>query len=128
MPYFFERGDKMAFLDKVFRKSDDVDVEEFLNNLDVEEESVYDDADAFVKPINLTKDQDAEVVKAELKQGNIVLLGIGDLSKRNQIKLKELLESVKGAVAEIDGDIARISQDRLLVTPSKVKIIKQRAQ
>ncbi len=54
------------------------------------------------------------------------MLNIGDMSKRNAIKLMEMVKSIKGVVDEINGDIARISTERILVTPSKVKIIKRK--
>jgi len=116
----------MAFLEKVLKKEDSIDVEEFLNNLDEDDETLYEEADAFVKPMVLLKDEDTETVLNEAKQGNIVLLGIDDMSKRNAIKLKELITKIKAGVDGIDGDIARISHDKVLVTPSKVKIIKKK--
>jgi SepF-like predicted cell division protein (DUF552 family) len=81
-----------------------------------------------VKSVNLAKDEDVATVSNELKQGNIVLLNIGDLSKRNAIKLKELVGGIRSSVESIDGDIARISADRVLVTPAKVKIVKKRGE
>ncbi len=116
----------MAFLEKVLKKQEGIDIEEFLNTLDEEEETLYEDADAFVKPMTLLRDEDTDTVLNEAKQGNIVLLNIADLSRRNAIKLKELVTAIKSGIEEIDGDIARISQDRVLVTPSKVKIIKKK--
>ncbi len=102
-----------------------MDVEEFLNNLDVQEESMYEDADALVKPFVLTKDQDVDVVLNEIKQGNFVLLNIADLNKRNQVKLKELVMSLRGQIEVLNGDIARVSQDKVLITPAKIKIVKK---
>jgi SepF-like predicted cell division protein (DUF552 family) len=116
----------MAFLEKVFKQQDEVDVEEFLNNLDVQEESMYEDADALVKPLMLTKDQDVEMVLNELKQGNFVLLNIADMSKRNQVKLKELISAIRARVEGINGDIARVSPEKVLITPAKIKIVKKR--
>jgi len=115
----------LAFLEKVFKKKEEVDVEEFLNNLDVQEESMYEDADALVKPFVLTKDQDVDVVLNEIKQGNFVLLNIADLNKRNQVKLKELVMSLRGQIEVLNGDIARVSQDKVLITPAKIKIVKK---
>ena len=109
-------------------KEENVDIEDFLNNLDDVEEESYDDADAFVKPMDLVVDSDVEAIINETKQGNIVLMNISDLAKRNAIKLKELIGMIKAEVKAIDGDIARISQGRVLVTPSKVKIIKKKGQ
>jgi len=116
----------LTFLEKVLGREEAVDIEEFLNAMDVEEETTYEDADAFVKPLTLNRTEDAQLVINEAKAGNIVLLNIGDLSKRNAIKLKELITDIKSNVHAINGDIARISQDRVLITPSKVKIVKRR--
>ncbi len=117
----------LGFLEKVLRpKSSEIDIEEFLNNLDVEEESMYDNADAFVKPMTLEKDTDKDAVIEEVKKGNIILLNIADLSKRNAVKLRDMVNLIKKQVEAIDGDIARISQDRVLITPARVKIIKKR--
>ena len=118
----------MAFLEKLLKKEESVDIEDFLNNIDVEEETMYDDADAFVKPLSLNRQEDVDAVLTEAKQGNVVLLSIAELSRRNAIKLKELVTAVKSRIDVIDGDIARISQDKILVTPSKVKIIKKKEQ
>jgi len=116
----------MGVMDKLFKKTDDVDIEDFLNNLDVEEESVVENADAYVKPYSLLRDNDPEIVIDELKKGNIILLNVGDLTKRNAIKLRDMVGQIKNAAHEIDGDIARISADRVLVTPARVKIIKRK--
>ena len=109
-------------------KEENVNIEDFLNNLDEVEEESYDDADAFVKPMDLVVDSDVEAIVNEAKQGNIVLMNISDLAKRNAIKLKELISVIKVEIKAIDGDIARISQGRVLITPSKVKIIKKKGQ
>ena len=116
----------MAFLEKILKKDEGIDIEEFLNNLDEDDETLYEEADAFVKPMMLARDEDVAMVVNEAKQGNIVLLNISDLSRRNAIKLKEIITKIKNGIEEIDGDIARISQDKILVTPSKVKIIKRK--
>ena len=102
----------MAFLDNVFKKEESVDIEDFLNNMDMDDQTLYEDADAYVKPLSLNSDDDVNVVLNEAKAGNIVLLNIEPLAKRNALKLKNLVESIKEGVATIDGDIARISQDR----------------
>src|SRR3989338_1279630 len=118
----------MSFFEKVFsKKAEDGQIEDFLNNLDVSEESMYDNADALVKPMSLSEDSDVSKAVEEIKKGNILLLNIADIQKRNALKLREYISSVKDAAAQIDGDIARRSEERVLVTPAKVKIIKKRA-
>jgi hypothetical protein len=116
----------LAFLESIFKKSNEIDIEEFLNTMDVEDESLYENADAYVKPIALQAEEDARLAVEEAKKGNLVLLNIGDLTKRNALKLRELVTNIKTQIEQIDGDIARISHDKVLITPSKVKIIKRR--
>ena len=118
----------MGFFNKVMTKEENVNIEDFLNNLDEVQEESYDDADAFVKPMDLVVDSDVQAIINEAKQGNLVLMNIADLAKRNSLKLKELISMIKTEVKAIDGDIARISQGRVLITPSKVKIIKKKGQ
>ena len=118
----------MSFFNKAMSKKDNVDLEDFLNKLDEVQEETYENADAFVKPMDLVVDADADAVIKEAKQGNLVLLNIADLQKRNKVKLKELVTKIKAEVKAIDGDIAGVSAERLLVTPSKVKIIKKKGQ
>jgi SepF-like predicted cell division protein (DUF552 family) len=117
----------LGFFDKVMQKDSSVDLEDFLNNLDQVQEETYENADALVKPLTLSTEVDAEAIVREVKQGNLVLADIADLNKRNKAKLKELLGRIKSEVRAIDGDMAGISADRVLVTPSKVKIIKKKA-
>ncbi len=117
----------MGFLDRVFTsQTEQVDVEEFLNNMDVEEESTYEDADAYVKPLTLRGAEDMQAVEHELKEGNLVLLNIEEAQKRNPKGLRDMVISIKDLVSRIDGDIAGIAQGRLLVTPARVKIMKRK--
>ncbi len=118
----------MGFFNKVMTKNDSVDLEDFLNNMDAVTEESYENADALVKPMELGSDSDAESIIREVKQGNLALVNIADLNKRNKAKLKELLSRIKSEVRAIDGDMAGISAERVLVTPSKVKIIKKKGQ
>ncbi len=116
----------MGFLDKMMGSKEEIDIEEFLNNLDAEEEDLYSDADALVKPITLESEEDVTVVCDELKKGNIILVNIAGLSKRNALKLRDFVSRIKDEADAINGDIARISHERILVTPSKVKIVKRK--
>ena len=113
-------------MEKLIGTRQEIDIEEFLNNLDAQQDDPYEDADAFVKPVSLQSEQDRDMVLKEAREGNILLINIADLSRRNAIKLKDLIAEIRDGVESIDGDIARISKDRILVTPSKVKIIKRK--
>ncbi len=113
----------MAFLDKMFNKREDVDIEDVLNNMDVE--VVEEDVDFYVKPIILQANTDIEAAIKELKNRNLVLLDIENISKRNAQRAKQFVGQLKMFVADNGGDMAMISKSKLLLVPSKVKIVKK---
>ncbi len=114
-----------ALLGKL-KTSKNVDIEEYLDNLALEEEDLLEEhADMWVKPLSLESVGDVEDVVSELRKGNIILLNISPLYKKNTIKLKQAISELKGQVSELDGDIARITEEKVLVTPSRVKIAKK---
>lgn len=117
----------MSFVKRIISKSqkDSVDIEDFLNTLDTETQEI-EDADAYVKPIYLKADTDLKTIAKELKEGNIVLLNISELIKRNPIRLKEQVNKLKRFTEDIDGDIARISEEKMILTPTRIKIIKRK--
>jgi len=99
------------------------DIEEYLDTLGLEHEDfLEEEADVRIKPVMLEDVGDSAVVSEELGNGNIVLLNIEPLMKRNAIKLKQAINKVKGSVKSVDGDIARLSEYKLLVTPKGIKV------
>lgn len=117
----------MSFIKKMLNKSSNeaVDVEEFLNTLEAEPDDL-DNADAYVKPFVLKPDTDLKAIAKELKDGNMILLNVTELIKRNPMRLKEQINKLKRFIDEIDGDLARISEDKLILTPARIKIIKRK--
>jgi SepF-like predicted cell division protein (DUF552 family) len=66
--------------------------------------------------------EDLDKFKSEVESGNILIVRVGPLAEKN-------IEDVKRAVAElceftdqIGGDIARLGEERVVITPSFVKI------
>jgi len=113
----------MAFLDNVFSKRGDLDVDDYLNNMEIEEEP--EEVDFWVKPISLQTNAEVEEVIRELKEKNIVILDIENLTKRNAQRAKQFLGQIKMFVKDTGGDLAMISVSKILLTPSKVKIRKK---
>jgi SepF-like predicted cell division protein (DUF552 family) len=104
----------------------DTDIESFLTHLGLEEGDMLEEqADMWVRPCALEDVIDVEKVTQELKKGNIVLLNIEPLYKKNTIKLRQAVSEIKGTVHDINGDIARLSDTKVLITPSNVKIAKK---
>ncbi len=114
-----------ALLGKL-KSNKSVDIEDYLDNLALEEEDLLEEhADMWVKPLTLESVGDVEDITSELRRGNIILLNISPLYKKNTVKLKQAISELKGAVLEMDGDIARITEEKVLLTPSRIKISKK---
>jgi len=110
----------------ISKDKDTDNIEEYIDSVDMESVDVlHEAADFYVKPISLESESDVSVVIDELKQKNLVLLNVSAM-KRNTAKLKMIVDNIKAHVHKINGDIARIDEDKILLTPTKVKIVKSR--
>lgn len=76
----------------------------------------------YLKALTLNSLGDLDGIKEEIRSGNIIILRVGPLAESN-------IEDVKRAVAELfeftkktGGDIARLGEQRVVVTPSFVRI------
>ena len=119
----------MGIFEKITKSigvSKDMNLEEYMNTVEMENVDVlHEAADFYVKPIALETENDIHVIMEELKAKNIVLLNVGPMSKQPN-KLKQTIDNIKMFVTKINGDIARIDNDKILLTPSKVKIVKNK--
>lgn len=118
----------MGILDSLFgsnsNKSSNASFDEVMNSMDDQDvDALHGPADYYVKPISLQTDSDLTVVDSELKAGNVVLLNISPIA-RNPTKLKDSISSLTTMAKTLDGDIARISEDKVLLTPKRMKIVK----
>ncbi|MCL5008016.1 MAG: cell division protein SepF [Candidatus Marsarchaeota archaeon] len=103
-----------------------LDVEEYMNSAEMRDVDLMNEpADFYIKPVMLKEETDVSVIEGELNKRNIVLLNVADMSKRPNT-LKKIVETLKDFVDKTGGDIAMISADRMLLTPSKVKIVKSK--
>ena len=111
---------------KTMAAKPETDIEEYLDTLGVEEGDLLEEqADMWVKPYVLEDVADVEKINDELKKGNIVLLNIEPLYKKNTIKLRQAVSEIKGIIHSINGDIARLTEQKILITPANIKISKK---
>ncbi|MEK6924207.1 MAG: cell division protein SepF [Candidatus Micrarchaeota archaeon] len=117
----------MGILDKIFGSSaagNHGSLEEAMNALEDEDLDVlHAPADYYVKPMALEGDGDLATIEGELKARNVVLLNIAPMA-RNPPKLKESLSKLSSITQSVGGDIARISEDKILLTPARMQIKK----
>jgi len=120
---------KMGVFDSLSRAlgiKREMNLDEFMTAAEAEEVDIlHKEADFYVKPIALQRETDTEIVEEELKSRNLVLLNITPIA-RNPQKLKEVVSRLKSFTIDINGDIARIDEDKILLTQHNVKIVKRR--
>ena len=116
----------LSKLTKAIGLSREMNVEDFMTASEAEEVDVlHQQADFYVKPISLTSDSDVKLVEEELKQKNIILLNLTPIV-RNPAKLKSAVNELRMFTNSINGDMARIDEDKILLTPNNVKIVKRK--
>ncbi len=115
----------MGLLDVILgAPSKGVSLDDAMQSLEDEDiDLLHEPADYYVKPLSLESDADLAIVESEIKSRNVVLLNIAPLA-RNPPRLKESLSKLTSITQAASGDIARISEDKILVTPQGMKIVK----
>lgn len=110
----------------VLGTSKELDVEEYMNSAEMENVDVMNEpADFYIKPVALQQESDLALIEDELRRKNIILLNISEMAKRPNT-LKGMIDKLKDYVTKTNGDIARLDEAKILLTPTKVKIIKSR--
>lgn len=129
----------MGFLDSIFGtqekkenvsvKPQPIDIDEIIKGLEKEGENVGGEAGKghIIKSLPLTNEVDVEAGKTELMEGNIVVFRIGKeiLYPLNKEHALLIITKVKQIADELHGDVKKIAEDKLLVVPDGVKIIKE---
>jgi len=80
----------------------------------------------YLKALPLRDLEDVDVIKREVKSGNILILKVSPLARKS-------IEDVKRAVSElleftqlVGGDIARLGEERVVITPSFIRIWREK--
>lgn len=115
----------MGILDRLFGKEQPQEIPELEEYLETEGDVVNPPADAYVKRIDLRNEGDSDLVLAELSKKNIIILNVLPLSKQPN-RLKGIIMKLKANAGKIDGDMALLTQDTIILTPSRIKIVKSK--
>ncbi len=103
--------------------SEDVEMMEFNEDL-MTEESFTRYQEILVKPVKLSSGDDLDVVSRELKEGNILLVNLSPLQSEDPEIARGIIDQLKGVCTGLEGDMAAVSEDIVLVVPSFVRIEK----
>ena len=119
----------MGLFDKLGKSlgtSKELDVEEYMNSEEMEDVDVLNEpADFYIKPVALKEEADIALIEGELDKKNIILLDISEMSKRPNT-LKSSIGTLREYITKINGDIAQIDDNKVILTPQKVKTIKRK--
>jgi SepF-like predicted cell division protein (DUF552 family) len=81
-----------------------------------------DDSTHYFKTMPLRDLKDLDVVKNEVKSGNILLILITPLAEKSVVKLKRIINELNEFTKQIGGDVARLGDNHVIITPSFVEI------
>jgi len=106
---------------------DVVDLDEYLEGVGLHEGELLDEERfTYVKSLSASSPDALTDVERELKKGNIVLVDTENLAQSNRLTLKKLVEDLKALGQELDGDMGRVSETKILFVPSGFRILKRR--
>jgi hypothetical protein len=89
--------------------------------IDLSEYGMENEVRMYVKFGKISEINEIPTVKREIFEGNIVIIDIS-LLKNDEIIMKRLLRELKMIVEDINGDIAGIGENYIVVTPKSIKI------
>jgi hypothetical protein len=78
--------------------------------------------ETYIKAIPLRAYEDVDVIKSEVRAGNIIITNVAPLAKHNIEDVKRAINELNEYASLINGDIARLGEERVILTPKTVKI------
>ncbi|MBD3173245.1 DUF552 domain-containing protein [Candidatus Bathyarchaeota archaeon] len=80
----------------------------------------------YIKAIPLRAYEDIDIIKAEVRAGNIVICNVAPLAKTNIEDVKRGINELNEYANLIEGDIARLGEERVIITPKNIQIWRNR--
>ncbi len=80
----------------------------------------------FLKAMPLRRLEDIASIKQEINSGNIVILKISPLAKKSIDDVKRAVNELLAFAQSVGGDIARLGEERVVITPSSIRIWRQK--
>ena len=101
----------------------DVDMVEFNEDL-MTEEAFSRYQQVLVQPVKLSSGEDLDLISEQLKEGNILLVNLSPLQSEDPEIARGIIDQLKGVCTGLNGDMAAVSEDIVLVVPSFVTIVR----
>jgi SepF-like predicted cell division protein (DUF552 family) len=79
-------------------------------------------APMYLKAITLRDVSDVHAIKDDIKKSMILVLRVTPLAQKNVDELRKAVEEIYAIAKTTGSDIARLGEERIIVTPPGVKI------
>jgi len=80
----------------------------------------------YLKAMPLRNLSDLDTIKREVKSGNILIIKVSPLANKNIEDIKKAVNELCKFVKTVDGDIARLGEERIVITPPSVRIWREK--
>ena len=78
----------------------------------------------YLKAITIRDSSDIHTINEDIKKGMVLILRVTPLAQKDVKKLRKLFEELYVIARDSNADIARLGEERIIVTPPNVKIWK----
>lgn len=78
----------------------------------------------YLKAITIRDPSDIHSIKEDIKKGMILILRVTPLAQKDVDELRKVVEELYKIAKATGADIARLGEERIIVTPPSVKIWK----
>ncbi len=78
----------------------------------------------YVKAVTLKDAKDLDSIISDINKGMILIIRITPLAQKSIDELRDVIDHLYNFIQSIEGDIARLGDERVVITPPTVKIWK----
>ena len=78
----------------------------------------------YLKAITIRDSSDIHTINEDIKKGMVLILRVTPLAQKDVKKLRKMVEELYVIARDSNADIARLGEERIIVTPPNVKIWK----
>ena len=80
----------------------------------------------YLRALPLRNLDDVDTIKQEVKSGNILILRVSPLAKKSIEDIKHAVSELCRFTESVGGDIARLGEERVVITPSFIRIWREK--
>jgi SepF-like predicted cell division protein (DUF552 family) len=81
----------------------------------------------YLKALPLRDLEDVEMIKQEVKLGNVLILKVSPLARKSIDDVKTAVSLLMDFTQSVGGDIARLGEERVVITPAFIRIWREKA-